>query len=396
VTKVIEERRSSSATNHASDTSSSTRDTDDYVVELRAPRRKNKKKRPSKRFQLRLKHASSSEEESDGSMSDKSILQSPPPPPPPPAAEDSCTLDNWKSFFSYTRIDNRTGMAVVINPEEFEQKQAPISATNLNLRKYNNNQIGVEIASPYLQKQFRRVVKIEHYSGVFLRASAIQITGEFMPLYHHIDDMKANVAADNEATPSDRAHMDALYYFSKVGLPAKSHEDARNNISQGLITYNELWALFKPGDFAVWKNNIGNFAIRRISSVKLEETDRYRQSQSQWSVSLFDIVWTGSQFKKTSYRKLIPVFAGAKKITDLDFYPLSHHESRDELKEAAIRRGKAWKRWCEGEPRVMSYQGQALSTLVERPPPGSDNTPDQKPFSASRRPSYSMLYSDVS
>jgi len=386
----------SSTANHAPDSWSTMSDSDD-IVELRAPKRRKTKKRTTKKLQLLLNHASSSEFESHGLMPNKSILQPPPHPMATevfePKEEDSCTPDNWTSFFSHTKQD-KLGVHSACSSKEFEQKRGIASWTNLSLIKFSDYQIGVQIGSPYLQKQLRKLVEIEHYAGVFLTTSGIRLTGDFLPLYHHIDDMRSNVASDNEATSADRAHMDALYYFSTLGWPAKSYGEARNYISQGFIMHRELWALFKPGDFAVLTDELGHATIRKISTVELEYQHESDKKQHSWLITLLNIVWTGSQFKKTWDKRSIQQFTGTKRITGLEFYPLSHHELGDELRETAIQRGKAWKQYCEGEPRVMSYQGQALPMLVEESREDGDNRM-HKPFNASRSPSYLMLCSDL-
>jgi hypothetical protein len=234
------------------------------------------------------------------------------------------------------------------------------------------------------------VVKIEHYHGVSLSASGIHLTGGFIPLYHHIDEMKFNIAADSEANPSDHADMDALYYFCTVGWPAKGHADTRNNISQGLITYREIGALFKPGDFAVRKETLGQYSIFKISSVKLERQPAPPGPilPNVWFITLYSVAWGGDNFRQSVSRRQLISFDGTKRITDLEFYPLSHHQSGDEIREVAIQRGKKWKQCCESDPKVMSYQGPALSALREndRRDGGLTINVDPKPFNASRIP----------
>jgi hypothetical protein len=397
----------SSIADDSSETPSSTSD-NDYIVKLRAPKRNHKRKKPSKKFRLLLKHASSSESVSDGSIPNKSILQATPPPLATEGhetkQEDSCTQDNWKYFFSYAKQDYRSGLFSVSNAEEFEQKQAIISPTGLGLTKLNDSSVELAIRSPYLQKQFRSVVEIEHYHGISLSTSGIFLTGDFIPLYHHIDDMKANVAADSEANPSDRAHMDALYYFCTFGWPAKMHADTRNNISQGLITYRDLGALFKPGDFAVCKDLLGHHIISKISSVKLERVASppsppghiQRPPKDVWFITSHSIAWEDAKFKQTPFRRQLSIFDGTKRITDLEFYPLSHHQSGGELREAGIQRGKKWKQCCESDPKVMHYQGPAVSALAghnEHGPPGRE---EEKPFNVSRIPGYLIqICSDI-
>lgn len=88
----------------------------------------------------------------------------------------------------------------------------------------------------------------------------------------------------------------------------------------------------------------------------------------RWWITLIKITTRSKHYRKISIRRRIEIYAGAKRITELDFYPLSYYDKADELKEASLKRGKLWKKLNDGKPRVMVYQGDALSMVLENPP----------------------------
>lgn len=307
------------------------------------------------------------------------IPREPHPPPPPPQSrllkeaektpdEDSCTEENWKSFYSYKKKDYRGAAGRDCDPDEFDQVLSS-SSKSLSLMK-DQNQIHLSIHSSFLQEQLRKVLNIEHFNGVRISASEIVLEQPFGPLYHHVEEMRSTVETDPEATTEDRACMNALYYFATLGWPASLYKDLRSKISRGFIFYDDIWALFKPGDFAVIEDLSGTYSVSKIEAVKLEREDRAGMNHVyRWYISLKKITCKSGRFRKIVSRRRIELFAGAKRINELEFYPLSHHAAVDEVRRVAIQGGEAWKRFFEGEARVMAYHGEAIPVIGKETKP---------------------------
>jgi hypothetical protein len=356
-------------------------------VELRAPRPRIKKEKSSKtdkskkHFKLLLSRQSSPDWGSDSSI--RTPLPAAPPELPKETkkatGEDSCTQDNWKSFYSYKTMLRLGDVGINCPPEEFDRASSP-SLKSLSLMKVGGR-IHLSIKSTFLQEQLRKVLSIEHFYGVHIYASEVVLEQPFGPLYHHVEEMKSTVEADTQVTAEDRTHMNALYYFATLGWPASLYKDLRSKISRGFIFYEDIWALFKPGDFVVTKDPTGHLSISKIEAVKFERDDRVGPNYGQnyaakWWISLMKITCKSGRFRKISSRHRIESFSGAKRINELVLYPLSYHTAADEVRRAGIRRGKAWKKFCEGETRVMTYHGEAIPMVAERehygPPPSID------------------------
>lgn len=79
------------------------------------------------------------------------------------------------------------------------------------------------------------------------------ISSPFAPLYHHLDDINRQVTGDPDVSEADCSQMNAIVSFVTLGWPAGLFGDVKSMLSQGFITYPEIWALFKPGDLVITK-----------------------------------------------------------------------------------------------------------------------------------------------
>jgi hypothetical protein len=283
--------------------------------------------------------------------------------------EDTCTSANWMSYFLYMQQKQGDEPYVNCDSDEFDDDVSSKATKAFTLRKPYQGAIGLTISSPYIREHLLRAIGIEFYNGVAIGASHTVLDWPFSPLYHHLGDIRADVHNDPNATKTERNDIDALHYFVTEGAPAKLYEDIRSKIAQGFITYDELWALFRPGDLAVVKDPVGNDDIAQIVSVKLERNPRgsIHGPQYLWYITLLKIAWKGNLFRRVSTRWRMDIFTGSRKILDLQICPLWSRNDRNSLRDTAIQQGKLWKKHCEGEPTTMLYDGQGLSLLTEEP-----------------------------
>ena len=271
-----------------------------------------------------------------------------------------CTADNWKSFLPCTVLDHKGHAIGRVELVEFDQKEMkPVYLSEVA------GTMQFEIQSAYLQKQFRKVIDIQYHYGVALSASAVIISSPFAPFYHHLEELKVNIADDSEVSRADRNYFNAVYSFFTLGAERKRFEDIRNLVEEGFIIYSDLWALYKPGDLVVSKDPVGNYELAQVTSVKWEEDMWTNIRRNRWFITTVQMDYSAGKFQKVSRRRRVEEFAGAKRIKELDFYPLSHYPSMTELKAAALHRGKDWKSLCEAGPKIMSYQGRALSLFKQ-------------------------------
>jgi hypothetical protein len=284
-----------------------------------------------------------------------------------------CTAENWKLFFEYRKKASETSTSYeVVDAQLFEQDLSKEEKPHpLLITQVQNDPIVLTLQSPYLLGIFRETIGMQNYDSITPLANSIEIASPFIPFYHHLEDMKKRNLTDSDVTPEEKGYFDALYNFFTLGFPQEKFRNIREIIRQGVIMYEDLWALFRIGDMVVSMDPTGSSEISQVSSVKKEYSnngpgtlnmpDSYTPDRRLWTVTTNQLLFSRGKFRMRAFTRQIPPFSGPKRIEDLDFYPLAHHENPEKLRELLLRRGLSWKEYHECEPKVMSYTGPALS-----------------------------------
>lgn len=110
-------------------------------------------------------------------------------------------------------------------------------------------------------------------------------------------------------------------------------------LKAGTITYNLVWALFKPNTIA-YTPTYGNKDDPRCFKVDYcyEEEDWF--GNKKWNIEGRYLEYDGKVFGLGDYFLQIQAFKGPKKITSLAAHPLSFHKDPEGLREQLIERGK--------------------------------------------------------
>lgn len=123
----------------------------------------------------------------------------------------------------------------------------------------------------------------------------------------------------------------------------KEYEDTKNSLypmlEHGLITFNLLWALWKPNTLA-YTSTYGSHDEPRVFKVDTAEKHHHLIKGENYNVQGKCFEYDGKQFGHGRLSEDIPEFKGAKKITSLNCYPLKYHKSEAKLRLDLIERGK--------------------------------------------------------
>lgn len=123
----------------------------------------------------------------------------------------------------------------------------------------------------------------------------------------------------------------------------KDYEQIKNSLypmlEHGLITFDLLWALWKPNTLA-YTATYGSHDEPRIFKVDLAEKHKHITKGEFYFIDGKYFEYDGKQFGYGHMVEEIPEFKGAKKITSLNCYPLKYHKSEEKLREDLIERGK--------------------------------------------------------
>lgn len=123
----------------------------------------------------------------------------------------------------------------------------------------------------------------------------------------------------------------------------QDYSDIRNSLEpmlhSGLITYDLLWALWKPGTL-VYTPTYGNTETPRV--FKVDTADRHRNmiKGDFYYIDGKYIEYDGKRFGYGSHGLEIAEFRGARRITSLPCYPLQYCKDESKMRKELIERGK--------------------------------------------------------
>ncbi|KAI1206536.1 uncharacterized protein F4807DRAFT_438357 [Annulohypoxylon truncatum] len=105
----------------------------------------------------------------------------------------------------------------------------------------------------------------------------------------------------------------------------------------GLMKWDHLWAIYRPGDIAIYKDN------DEWSAAKILEVEVIPESWNHppyYKVTVKVVDWNGSYsgYKREAY--MIRKYDGSKKVVDLEIHPLSYEPDPKKVKERLVKRGQ--------------------------------------------------------
>ncbi|KAL5400184.1 hypothetical protein PMIN06_000096 [Paraphaeosphaeria minitans] len=114
----------------------------------------------------------------------------------------------------------------------------------------------------------------------------------------------------------------------------------RPMLKAGTITYDLVWALFKPNTIA-YTTTYGNKDDPRCFKVDYcYEQENWMTLEKNWMIEGRYLEYDGKVFGFGDHFVPIRQFRGSKKISNLGTYPLEFHKDPDTLREQLIERGK--------------------------------------------------------
>lgn len=120
---------------------------------------------------------------------------------------------------------------------------------------------------------------------------------------------------------------------------AELREQLDPMLRDGIITYDLLWALWKP-DTLAFTNAYGDEAEPRVFKVDIATRQVTMTAGDYYYVDGTYFEWNGKKFGQGSLTEQIYAWQGTRKITSLPCYPLKYHNNEAKLREELIERGK--------------------------------------------------------
>lgn len=234
--------------------------------------------------------------------------------------------------------------------------------------KGETEETDLEIQCETMQKALNSV--FGDYSPEGFRADPIVFRKPYYSLFHCRREVQ-DLMTKTSNTQEQKQHLEWLVNFMSEHFQTLDMIQ-EGLVDKGLITFKDLPIIFEAGSIVLGHSQgLVDFGVKREKSGKTERPecflfheisdemeDKFTVGKYR-NVKVFSWGYNGSAFGLTAGTLQIKEFAGPRKITDLECFPLKHlkDEDKNELVPGLIARGK---RWCEYvKAKTMEYKGIA-------------------------------------
>ncbi|KAJ4300653.1 hypothetical protein N0V88_003339 [Collariella sp. IMI 366227] len=149
---------------------------------------------------------------------------------------------------------------------------------------------------------------------------------------------KHNRKKEQKRTEQKRQYLKVLIKYID-----KDYADVKRSLypmlENGLITFDLLWALWKPNTPA-YTTTYGSHDEPRVFKVEMAEKHHSIMRGEYYYIEGKYFEYDGKQFGFGNMSEEIGDFRGARKITSLGCYPLKYHKNESQLRKDLVERGK--------------------------------------------------------
>ncbi|KPM40325.1 hypothetical protein AK830_g6217 [Neonectria ditissima] len=169
-------------------------------------------------------------------------------------------------------------------------------------------------------------------------------------------DSKQERKKNQKRLDEKRKHLKVLLKYLDEDYAA-TKESLHPMLESGLITFDLLWALWKPNTIACM-STYGSTSEPRAFKVDMAQLHGSIMKGNFYYIDGKYFEYDGKKFGYGSLSENIPEFHGAKKITSLPCYPIKYHQNEQQLRKDLIERGKKFV--SLSGVHYKSYQGMAF------------------------------------
>ncbi|KAH6692795.1 hypothetical protein BKA61DRAFT_499673 [Leptodontidium sp. MPI-SDFR-AT-0119] len=230
----------------------------------------------------------------------------------------------------------------------------------------------VDIKSEWLRDVLRDVLK--DVQVISLKDGKLSVLNrdqvEQKLLFHYLPELES-CQIWNEIAPLDQLgseHIRLLVDYLKQTYETTTRH-LESLLQSGEITYDLLWALFKPNSFAFTTCS----GTQRPRCVKYDfgEEKKTKSGSKYWNIECRYLDFDGADLGESSIELKIPMFRGVKRINALQAFPLQYHSDANRVKADLLRCGREFVRLmgthhlhCRGTAFVM-FKGKQVKISVD-------------------------------
>nr|POE82249.1 atpase family aaa domain-containing protein 3b [Quercus suber] len=189
--------------------------------------------------------------------------------------------------------------------------------------------VSLQINSQHLKDILKETIK--GFPGASFETQEITIDAPYRVLFHYRRELEA--AGEDLADDSEAAEHLALLLRFIADEFRETIEETRNLNDQGLISYQYLWTLFRPGTI-IFGSMDGQPRAFRLKDYA------YSCDPAGLFVENDYVDFDGAAMGYRASKRLLPKFSGTKRICDLSAYPINWHPDAEDIKQQLVARGR--------------------------------------------------------
>ncbi|KAK8062666.1 hypothetical protein PG997_014763 [Apiospora hydei] len=194
------------------------------------------------------------------------------------------------------------------------------------------------------------------YAGVNLEVEDLVFEAPFREFFHRWE--KLNDCITNGEDPRTVAHLNVLHEILQPEVEEQLNL-SKSLVKKGLITFDLLWSLFKPGECIYAPATQG--WPERLMLLETAKYDEDWQKKPFYRLNYKFIEWDGRRLGFNKELRRIYGFEGPERITELPVYPLSYHGTIDAVKDRCYQRGRRFEQLAG--LHYVAYRGTAYRRL---------------------------------
>ncbi|KAM3420591.1 hypothetical protein BST61_g3853 [Cercospora zeina] len=172
---------------------------------------------------------------------------------------------------------------------------------------------------------------IDSFPGISFHTKDITIDAPYRVLFHYKDELEA--AGEKLEDEDAIAHLGLLLDFIHEEFN-DTIEESENLREQGLMSYQHLWTIYRPGDL-IYGTVLGQPRAFRLISYQYNCGDF---PGLQLSTEFVD--FDGEDFGTRIGGQFVAAFSGAERIDRLEAFPMKFHSAPEDVQKQLVARGR--------------------------------------------------------
>jgi hypothetical protein len=159
----------------------------------------------------------------------------------------------------------------------------------------------------------------------------------------YMNELKASGKKEKKKKARTAASMKAQHMKVLLKYLDKDFAETKKTLypllENNMITFDLLWALYKPNDI-VYTPTYNDIEEPRAFRIEYASKESSFVNGTWYSVEGRYLEYDGKAFGMGSMHADVPSFKGSRKISSLACYPIKYHKNVEELKARLVERGK--------------------------------------------------------